>query len=163
MIVINLFFNLLITYYSAVGYIYDEPLLYLFLLKYISLFYFTGDTLMELILYNRYEYIPHHLVAIVSILNVNEHGPVYMLLLIYFCTESTTFIMNLRCVCKRYLCLPKLLDLTFFTYHNIMRNIVMPIAIYNCYNYKVLFCGGIIIQGMTYYWTYKWWKTISGR
>ena len=160
MLVINLFFNFLLSYYSVAGYIYDAPLLYLYFLKYTGLFYFTGDILMEIILYNRYHYIPHHLITILSILNVNEHGKVYMILLMFFLTESTSFIMNLRYLCKKYLCLSKKLDLTFFAYHNIMRNIMMPYVIYQFYDCKLLYYSGIIIQCMTFYWTYKWWNTI---
>ena len=70
MILINIFFNFLLSYYSVAGYIYDAPLLYLYFLKYTGLFYFTGDILMEIILYNRYQYILHHLIAILSILNM---------------------------------------------------------------------------------------------
>lgn len=160
MILINIFFNFLLSYYSVAGYIYDAPLLYLYFLKYTGLFYFTGDILMEIILYNRYQYILHHLIAILSILNMNEHEKVYMLLLMCFCTESTSFIMNIRCLCKKHLCLPKILDISFFAYHNIMRNIMMPYVIYQFYDYKLLYYCGIVIQCMTFYWTYKWWKTI---
>ncbi len=160
MIGINLFFNFLLAYNGFMGYISDTPLLYLTFLKNSSAFYFLEDTLMEIFLYKRYEYVPHHLVALTSILSIREEMPTYQILLMYFCTESTSFVLNIRHVLKTYSYLPVSLDLTFFVYHNIVRNMVMTFVIYNLYECKVLYYGGWAIQGMTYYWTYTWWKSI---
>lgn len=160
MIGINLFFNFILAYNGFVGYMSNTPLLYVTFLKRTSAFYFLEDTLMEIFLYKRYEYVPHHLVALAGILNIREDTPTYPILLMYFCTESTSFVLNIRHVLKTHFYLPVSLDLTFFMYHNIMRNMVMTFVIYNLQEYKVLYYVGWAIQGMTYYWTYTWWKSI---
>jgi len=160
MIGINLFFNFLLTYNGFMGYMSNTPLLYVNFLKRASAFYFLEDILMEIFLYKRYEYVPHHLVALAGILSIREDIPTYPILLMYFCTESTSFVLNIRHVLKKHFYLPVYLDLIFFVYHNILRNMVMTFVIYNLQKYKVLYYGGWAIQGMTYYWTYNWWKSI---
>ena len=91
-----MFFNLVLTATSLIGYFSSNPLFYVNLAKYTSATYFIEDSLMEVILYKRYIYLPHHIISLVAIFSMWNSFPLYDSLLMFFITESSAIITNLR-------------------------------------------------------------------
>ena len=160
MIWINMFFNLVLTAPSLIGYFSSNPMFYVNLAKYTSATYFIEDSLMELILYKRYIYLPHHIISLVAIFSMWNSFPLYDSLLMFFITESSAIITNLRGVLKKRKSLPIHYDKLFFSYYMVTRNIAMPIMIYRYSNYTIIYYSGGLIQLMSLYWSYKWGKSI---
>ena len=160
MIWINMFFNLVLTATSLIGYFSSNPLFYVNLAKYTSATYFIEDSLMEVILYKRYIYLPHHIISLVAICSMWNSFPLYDSLLMFFITESSAFITNLRSVLKKRKNLPIHYDKLFFIYYTGTRNMVLPMLIYRYSNYSIIYYSGGLIQLMSLYWTYKWGKSI---
>ena len=160
MIWINMFFNLVLTATSLIGYFSSNPLFYVNLAKYTSAIYFIEDSLMEVILYKRYIYLPHHIISLVAIFSMWNSFPLYDSLLMFFITESSAIITNLRGVLKKRKSLPIHYDKLFFSYYMVTRNIAMPIMIYRYSNYTIIYYSGGLIQLMSLYWSYKWGKSI---
>ena len=160
MIWLNMFFNVMLSMYGVIGYHSITPLYYINKIKYISLFYFAEDTLLELFLYKRYLYIPHHIIALTSIVKLWNHHPIYETLAIVVVAESSAFITNVRSVLKKHNKLSLTTDKVFYVYYNCARNIAMPIIIYQCSNYPILYYSGLLIQCMNIYWTILWGKSI---
>jgi hypothetical protein len=160
MIWINMFFNLVLTATSLIGYFSSNPLFYVNLAKYTSATYFIEDSLMEVILYKRYIYLPHHIISLVAIFSMWNSFPLYDSLLMFFITESSAIITNLRGVLKKRKSLPIHYDKLFFSYYMVTRNIAMPIMIYRYSNYTIIYYSGGLIQLMSLYWSYKWGKSI---
>ena len=155
-----MFFNLVLTAPSLIGYFSSTPLFYVNLAKYTSATYFIEDSLMELILYKRYIYLPHHIISLVAIFSMWNSFPLYDSLLMFFITESSAIITNLRGVLKKRKSLPIHYDKLFFSYYMVTRNIAMPIMIYRYSNYTIIYYSGGLIQLMSLYWSYKWGKSI---
>jgi len=160
MIWLNMCFNVVLSLYGCIGYFSINPLYYINKIKYISLFYFTEDTLLEIFVYKRYIYIPHHIIALTSIIKVWNQYPVYETLAIVAVAESSAFITNIRTVLKNKKKLSLTTDKLFYVYYNCARNIAMPIIIYRCSNYHILYYSGWLIQCMNIYWTILWGKSI---
>ncbi len=160
MIWINMFFNLVLTATSLIGYFSSNPLFYVNLAKYTSATYFIEDSLIEVILYKRYIYLPHHIISLVAIFSMWNSFPLYDSLLMFFITESSAIITNLRGVLKKRKSLPIHYDKLFFSYYMVTRNIAMPIMIYRYSNYTIINYSGDLIQLMSLYWSYKWGKSI---
>jgi hypothetical protein len=155
-----MFFNFVLSYYGLCGYWADDPFTYVLYLRYLGIFYFSADIFMEVVLYKRYAYISHHLITIGSIWSIEKSYPLDLVLLMYFCAESTSLVSNMRYVLKKNNSLSPEVDQAFFVYYNISRNIAMPVIIYHFYSYPVLFFSGCVIQCMTFHWTYLWLKSI---
>ena len=78
----------------------------------------------------------------------------------FFITESSAFITNIRGVLKKRKNLPVKYDNLFFIYYMVSRNIALPIMIYRYSNYSIIYYSGGLIQLMSLYWSYKWGKSI---
>lgn len=160
MIWINMFFNVLLSTSALIGYFSKFPLIYTKFIKYASVCYFVEDSLMEIGLYKRYIYLPHHIIALIAIGSVWKNCPIYDSLLMFFFAESSAFITNIRGVLKKHGTLSIKYDKVFFMYYICARNIAMPIIIYRCSDYTIIYYSGCLVQLMNLYWTYMWGKSI---
>ena len=98
MLWLNMCFNVVLSVYGFIGYYSINPIYYSNKIKYISLFYFTGDSLLEILVYKRYLYIPHHIIALTSIIKLWNEYPIYETLAIVAVAESSAFITNIRTI-----------------------------------------------------------------
>ena len=142
MLWLNMCFNVVLSVYGFIGYYSINPIYYSNKIKYISLFYFTGDSLLEILVYKRYLYIPHHIIALTSIIKLWNEYPIYETLAIVAVAESSAFITNIRTILKKRKTLSPTTDKLFYVYYNCARNIAMPIIIYRCSNYPIMYYSG---------------------
>ena len=160
MLCLNMSFNIILSWYGCIGYFSVIPLYYINKIKYISLFYFTGDTLTEIFVYKRYTYIPHHIIVLITLLNIWNNYPIYESLAIVAVSESSSFITNVRTILKEKNILSLTTDKVLYIYYNCARNIAMPMIIYRCSNYPIMYYSAWLIQCMSIYWSILWTKSI---
>lgn len=161
MIAYNICFNILLSTLSMCGLIRHNPLFYLQLLKSSTIFYFFTDAIMEVKLYSRYSYIPHHIISIVSCLSLNENSPYDYVFVTFFLAESSSLSANIRYVLKTKEKLHIEMDTILYMYFFFCRIIGLPYVIYNLKNELILYYGGICIYLMSLYWSFKWMKSIT--
>ena len=160
MLIYNMIFNVLISLCGFSGYFSQNPKLYLLTANRMSIIYFTTDILTEILVYNRYTYIPHHILSITLINSIQLHFNTRYILLIYFFAESSSFISNFRQELKEKKKLTSNMDILFFIYYFMSRNIFLPVLVYQFKEYKTLIFLSFMIQNMSYFWTFKWINSI---
>ena len=160
MLVYNMIFNVLISLCGFSGYFSQNPKLYLLTANRMSIIYFTTDILTEILVYNRYTYIPHHVLSITLINSIQLQFNTRYILLIYFFAESSSFISNFRQELKEKKKLTSNMDILFFIYYFMSRNIFLPVLVYQFKEYKTLIFLSFMIQNMSYFWTFKWINSI---
>lgn len=153
-------FNVLISLCGFSGYFSQNPKLYLLTANRMSIIYFTTDILTEILVYNRYTYIPHHVLSITLINSIQLQFNTRYILLIYFFAESSSFISNFRQELKEKKKLTSNMDILFFIYYFMSRNIFLPVLVYQFKEYKTLIFLSFMIQNMSYFWTFKWINSI---
>ena len=103
---------------------------------------------MEIGLYKRYIYLPHHIIALTAIVSVWKNCPIYDSLLMFFFAESSAFITNFRGVLGGfkdiYIIYIYFFNITYFDsllyfYPTDMSNTNSLVVLYN--HYKKLLCN----------------------
>lgn len=156
MLFYNMSFNFFITLSSMLGYFSKNPQYYLSITNKLSTFYWSSDIFMEICIYNRYVYVPHHIFSIYLVNSIRPEFNVYYILLLFIFAESTSFVTNLRLILKEKKWLIPKIDYLFFIYYFICRDIFMPLLIYKFKEYRIIFYCIIVIQIMSLVWTVKW-------
>lgn len=155
-----LFFNFTMSTMGLFGYLMSSPMYFMNALKIFSSYYFITDSLNEICVHKRYHYIPHHILALVAIVSIQEHLNLNDINLMFFYSEGTSFIINIRLILKEENRLSFKLDLIFFSIYFFGRMIGMSSILYRFYSYKRLFYSGVLIEIMSLFWLYKWYKSI---
>lgn len=126
--------------------------------------YYLTDTIIEIIIFNRWLYVPHHLIAITSlhfIRNINYSSELLKEYSLYFLLiEYTAFLLNIRTLIKEK-CnkIPICLEIFFFVNYSVLRITVLPIIIYRL-DSNFLKANILLIFLMSIYWIYKWSNSI---
>ncbi len=145
---------------GLIGYLFNYSMFFMNILKSVSGFYFIADSVNEICFNNRFIYIPHHILSLFLIVNIKKYHDLNNIFLMFFYSEITSFIINIRTIMKQKKKLNFKLDLIFYIIYFLARVIGMPISVYKTYSYKLLFYGGTILQIMSLFWIYKWTKSI---
>ena len=161
MIAYNICFNIISSTLGMCGLLRKNQLFYLQLLKSSSVLYFFTDSIMEVKLYSRYSYIPHHIVSMISCLSLNENSPYDYVFVTFFLAESSSLSANIRHVLKTKEKLHIEMDTILYMYFFFCRIIGLPYVIYNLKNELLLYYGSICIYLMSLYWCFKWMKSIT--
>lgn len=148
------------SFMGLIGYIMNSPMYLMNVLKIFSSYYFLTDSLNEICLHKRYHYIPHHILALLAIASIQEHLNLNDINLMFFYSEGTSFIINIRLILKEEKKLTFKLDLMFFSIYFFGRMGGMSSILYRFYSYKQLFYSGLMIEVMSLFWLYKWYKSI---
>ena len=157
--VINIFFNFLFSLISFIGIIQSNDI-YIHYLKYIGYFYFILDTLIEIFIYKKYIFIPHHIISILNIYIINDTYPYMKVFYTFFLAETTSMVVSIRKLLKNNDNLNINLDIILFTYFVFLRLILLPIINIQFKNFYITFYSSIAIYIMSLYWSYKWGKSI---
>ena len=96
MLIVNISFNFIISLLSLIG-IAQSKILYIQYLKYTGYIYFPTDTILELFMYKRYYYIPHHMISLLNIYAINGVS-IYECIYVFSC-RSTGFVS--KCLLKQ--------------------------------------------------------------
>ena len=159
MLIVNISFNFIISLLSLIG-IAQSKILYIQYLKYTGYIYFTTDTILELFMYKRYYYIPHHMISLLNIYAINDTYPYMSVFYVFFLAESTGFVSNIRCLLKQNNILSISLDMYLFVYYIFLRLILIPIICMDLQDYHLMFYSSIMIYIMSCIWSYQWGKSI---
>ena len=130
-------------------------------LGYLSIVYFTYDTLYEVFLMKRWLYVPHHTIGLVFGFRLLSDIPSNLIRPIFeFATaaEASGLIVNKRELDKQHNNLSRFLDCVYYAAYTGLRCGVMPYIIsvhsHEMDNMVIGGCVGII--GMSLYWGVKW-------
>ena len=160
MIVYNILSNFVLSILGISGFFSRNPLFHLQLLKYSTVFYYTTDTVMEIKLYSRYIFIPHHLIAILIPRHFHEKIPYNIVFLEYFLLESSSLITNIRHVLKTKQKLTVELDTLFYMYYILCRILPSPYIIHRLKDEILTYYSSLFLFLMSFCWTLKWTKSI---
>ena len=121
--------------------------------------YYSMDSLSEIVIYNRYAYIPHHLITIFLMYCIKTSSyhleTIQEYSLLFFFIEYTSLLLNVRSLIRYYGKLNLNLELFFYTNYVIFRLFLIPIIIWRLDNIYMIICT-ILIYAMSVYWLYNW-------
>jgi len=157
MLIYNLSFGILITLLSSLTYIFDKKHFWILTMS-TCIFYFFLDSFLELFIFKRLLYLPHHILSLIICFYFLKFDQIKAISLIYLLIESTSVIINLREILKNKKLLSKYLDLSFLIYYILIRCIIGPFLYFKIVNKLNIFTNfsGLSILIMSIYWSIIW-------
>lgn len=166
----NMIFNALFSLTPFTKYLLDENTFMLIarpLITNSGYLYYAMDSFWEIVNYNRYIYIPHHICSVYLFYMFKNHDynyeELHEMLFVFAMLEYTTLFLNIRDHLKKINKLHVIFDLALY-----FQYIYIRCYLFIIYSYTLMFyyhntlpkIMNVILILMSYYWVFLWSKSL---
>lgn len=166
----NMIFNTLFCFYPLTKYLLDENTFMIVARPFITnsgYLYYTMDSIWEIVNYNRYIYIPHHICSFYLFYIFKNHDYKYeelqYMLFVFSMLEYTTLFLNIRDHLKKINKLHVIFDLALYFQYIYIRCylfIIYSFTLMNYYHNTLPIIMNVMLILMSYYWVFLWSKSL---